>query len=102
MKTANYNIRLDPAVKSEAEKTFAAFGLNLSDAINIFLHKSIMVRGLPFDVREPQPNAALLEAMDEAEQLIKEYADGTRKPVPYTNAHDLLQEILDEEDENDV
>ncbi len=102
MKTANYNIRLDPAVKQEAERTFEAFGLNLSEAINIFLHKSIMVRGLPFEVREPQPSAKLLEAMAEAEQLLKEYANGTRKTAPYTNAHDLLQEILNEEDEDDV
>ena len=38
MKTANYNIRLDPSVKAKAEETFAGFGLNLSEAINVFLH----------------------------------------------------------------
>ncbi len=98
MKTANYNIRLDPAVKLEAEKTFAAFGLNLSEAINIFLHKSIMVRGLPFEVREPQPNAMLLEAMDEAEQLLKEYADRTRKLPAFSSAREMFA-AMDLEDE---
>lgn len=61
MKTANYNIRLDPEVKSKAEETFATFGLNLSEAINVFLHTSIIYRGFPFKVR--RPNADLLRAM---------------------------------------
>jgi addiction module RelB/DinJ family antitoxin len=52
MKTTNYNVRINPEVKAQAETTFAAFGLNLSEAINIFLHKSIMVHGLPFVVRD--------------------------------------------------
>ncbi|MDR1100859.1 MAG: type II toxin-antitoxin system RelB/DinJ family antitoxin [Clostridiales bacterium] len=57
MKTTNYNVRINPEIKAKAEETFAAFGLNLSEAINIFLHKSLMVHGLPFDVREPEYQA---------------------------------------------
>jgi DNA-damage-inducible protein J len=53
MKTTNYNIRLNPEIKAKSEEIFSAFGLNLSDAINIFLHKSIMDKGLPFEVRQP-------------------------------------------------
>jgi DNA-damage-inducible protein J len=71
VKTANFNIRLDPAVKSEAEKAFAAFGLNLSEAINMFLHKSIMVKGLPFDVRMETPNDMLRASFEEAEAMLK-------------------------------
>ena len=37
MKTTNYNIRIDPEIKAKAEQTFADFGLNLSEAINVFL-----------------------------------------------------------------
>jgi DNA-damage-inducible protein J len=99
MKTTNYNIRLDPMVKAEAEKTFAVFGLNLSEAINVFLHKSIIECGFPFDVREPKPSVMLLEAIQETEQIRKEYANGTRKPIPFTNAHDMIQEILSEKDD---
>ena len=102
MKTANYNIRLDPEIKVKAEKTFAVFGLNLSEAINVFLHTAILRHGFPFELREPRLNSDVLQAMEETEQLLREYANGTRKPEPYTNAHDLLQEILNEEDEVDV
>ena len=102
MKTASYNIRLDPTIKAEAEKTFAAFGLNLSEAINIFLHKAIMECGFPFEVRDPKPSVMLLEAMQETEQIRKEYADGPRKFIPFTNAHDMIQEILAEKDQDGV
>lgn len=41
-KTANINIRIDPETKSNAEKLFSAFGITITDAINIFLHKALM------------------------------------------------------------
>ena len=100
MKTTNYNIRLDPAIKAKAENTFAAFGLNLSEAINVFLHKAIMEHGFPFEVRNPKPSAHLLRAMEETEQIIGEYTTGVRNPKPFTNVHDMIQEILAEEDED--
>ena len=102
MKTASYNIRLDPEIKSRAEKTFAIFGLNLSEAINVFLHTAILRNGFPFELREPRLNSDVLNAMEETEQLLIEYANGTHKPEPFTNAHELLQDILNEEDEGDV
>ena len=102
MKTANYNIRLDPDIKVKAEKTFAVFGLNLSEAINVFLHTAILRHGFPFELREPRFNSDVLQAMEETEQLLREYSNGTRKPEPFTDAHDLLQEILNEEDGVDV
>jgi len=102
VKTTNYNIRLDPIIKLKAEDTFSAFGLNLSEAINVFLHKSIIEHGFPFDVRAPKPNAELLRAIEETEQIIREYEDGTRKPKPFTSAREMMQEILSEEDEDDV
>ena len=102
MKTSNYNIRLDPDIKAKAENTFAVYGLTLSDAINVFLHKSILEYGFPFDLREPKPTAELLRAMEETEQIAKEYADGTRKAEPFTNARDMIMEILSEEGGDDV
>ena len=46
MKTATLNMRVDPSVKEEAERVYAQFGMNLTDAVNVFLHKSIMEGGL--------------------------------------------------------
>jgi DNA-damage-inducible protein J len=97
MKTSNYNIRLDPSVKSEAEKTFAAFGLTLSDAITVFLHKAIMERGFPFSLRltengyTPEFEAEILA---EAKEAYAAVANGAKT---YRNAAEL-RAALDAED----
>ena len=70
MKTTNYNIRLDPVIKAKAEKTFAEFGLNLSEAINVFLHMSIKRHGFPFQVTHYNPNEMLRASLEEAEILL--------------------------------
>ncbi len=68
-KTANLNIRIEPGVKSDAEKLFATFGITLSDAVNIFLHKALMEGGLPFEVRQPRYNAETEAAIKEARDI---------------------------------
>ena len=65
----NFTIRLDAKVKEEAEKLFADLGMTLSSAMNIFLHQALIVRGLPFVVRQEQPNKTTLAAMKEAIRL---------------------------------
>ena len=52
-KTANINVRIDPETKAGAEKLFARFGITVTDAINIFLCKSIMEGSLPFEMKQP-------------------------------------------------
>ena len=90
MKTANYNIRLDPAVKAKAEETYAEFGLNLSEAINVFLHMSIKWQGFPFEVRSSKPNTQTVSAILEAEQILSEYNTGRRTPKAFANAHEMF------------
>ena len=98
MKTANYNIRLDPVVKAKAEETFAGFGLNLSEAINVFLHMSILRHGFPFEIREPKLNADTLSAMQETEQILEDYTNGSRVPKAFSNAREMFA-AMDSEDE---
>lgn len=104
MKTANYNIRLDPAIKTKAEETFAEFGLNLSEAINVFLHMSIKQHGFPFEIRSPKLNAETLSAMQETEQILEEYDNGSRSVKTFTNARDMFaaMDLEDESEESDV
>ena len=65
----NFTIRLDAKVKEEAESLFADLGMTLSGAMNIVLHQALIVRGLPFEVRQEHPNRATLAAMEEAVRL---------------------------------
>lgn len=69
-KTATINMRVDPQVKSDAESIFASLGMSLTEAVNVFLHKSIMEGGLPFDVRQPHYNKETEAAMREARDIM--------------------------------
>lgn len=93
-KTATLNIRTDPIVKAQAEQIYQGFGITLTDAVNIFLRKSIMEGGLPFEMREPTPNAALRAAMKETEDILA----GRTQTKRYANARALFDD-LDAEDE---
>ena len=97
MKTMNYNIYLDPAVKTQAEETFAEFGLDLNAAIDVFLRMSIKWNGFPFEVREPEFNAETLLAMQETEQIIEDYSNGIRAPKLFANAREMF-DAMDLED----
>ena len=75
-KTATINMRVNPEVKSDAESIFASLGMSLTEAINVFLHKSIMEGGLPFDVRQPRYNATTevkAESYDSASELFSSF-----------------------------
>lgn len=63
-KTTHINVRLDPETKLQAEALFEKFGMNISEAVNVFLHQSIMYGGIPFELRIP--NRETIEAMVDA------------------------------------
>ncbi len=60
--------RVSPQVKQQAEALFASMGLNISDAVRMFLQQSINEGGLPFQPRGKIPNAETIAAMEEAER----------------------------------
>jgi len=93
-KTATINMRVDPRVKSDAESIFSSLGMTLTEAINVFLHKSVMEGGLPFDVRQPRYNAETEAAMAEAQAII----EGEIPAASYASAAEMFAAI-DEEDE---
>ena len=49
-KTASISLRIEPAVKAQLEALYASFGISVTDAINIFLHTSLMEGGFPFNL----------------------------------------------------
>ena len=53
--------RIWPQIKASTAAVYARWGINLSDAINIFLAKSIEVGGLPFNMRPETPTFDGLE-----------------------------------------
>ncbi|MCK9372078.1 MAG: type II toxin-antitoxin system RelB/DinJ family antitoxin [Sulfuricurvum sp.] len=47
------SIKLDPAVKQEAQKIFNELGLSLGEAVNLFLNQVRLRKGIPFDIEIP-------------------------------------------------
>ncbi len=52
MKDSLLQIRLDNAIKKRAIKLYEELGLDLSTAIRLFINKSLLINGLPFEVEK--------------------------------------------------
>ena len=70
--TVPTQVRIDADVKRQASKIFAALGIDMSTAMNIFLRQCVMKGGLPFNVEIPQFNKETLEAIEEAKKISKD------------------------------
>lgn len=92
-KTANINVRIDPETKSGVEQLFSSFGITVTDAINIFLHKALMEGGLPFEVKQPRFNAETEAAIEEARLM----SEGEIRPRQYASARELFEDLDSEE-----
>lgn len=60
-KDALLQVRLDPQLKQEAEQLYTSMGMTLSEAVRVFLTKSLRDRKLPF-TPEPGPAPSELKA----------------------------------------
>ena len=82
VKTANLNIRIDPQTKQGAEQLYSNFGITISDAVNIFLRQSLLVGGLPFEMKQPRYNDETEAAIQEARDIMS----GKKKSKSYSSA----------------
>ncbi len=88
-KTASIKVRVAPEVKAGAEQLFARFGITMTDAINIFLHQSLMVGGLPFDVKQPGYNAETEAAIQEARDI----SSGKIPAKSFASVRELFEQL---------
>ena len=90
MATVPTQIRIDADIKKQATDLFNGLGLDMSDAVNLFLHQCVLRGGLPFRVEMPRYSQRTLDAMDEARRI-------SRDPdiKGYTNM-DELRKALEE------
>ena len=88
-KTANINLRIEPDVKAQADAVFSSLGISITDAINVFLHASIMEGGFPFQPKQPRYNRETLMAMQEAKDIMAGKVEAKR----YSSLSDLLEDM---------
>lgn len=72
MATAPTQIRIDSDIKRDATELFSRLGLDMSGAVNLFLHQCVLRGGLPFTVEVPQYNQRTLDAMAEARRISRD------------------------------
>ena len=88
MATAPTQIRIDADIKKQATDLCNDLGLDMSSAVNLFLHQCVLRGGLPFRVEMPRYTQRTLDAMDEARRI-------SRDPDVrgYTNMDDLRKAL---------
>ena len=61
-------IRMNRDVKQQSQQILAHLGLNMTTAVNLFLHQVILCHGMPFDVtlEAETPNDLTRIAMEDA------------------------------------
>ena len=72
MATAPTQIRIDADIKKQATDLFNDLGLDMSSAVNLFLHQCVLRGGLPFRVEMPRYTQRTLDAMHEARRISRD------------------------------
>lgn len=79
MSQTQINVKIDSVLKLESENILNNLGLNISEAMRIFLKKIVSERGLPFDLKlkdDYYPNKTTIEAiMSEDYEEVKDLND---------------------------
>jgi DNA-damage-inducible protein J len=60
--TTNLSIRMDKALKEQAEILFSELGMNMTTALNIFVRQAVRQGKIPFEISLAKPNAETLAA----------------------------------------
>lgn len=86
--TTTLNLRVNPAVKKQAEEILSELGISMSTAINMYLRQINMTGSIPFSIELPKvPNDINVDTMSKDElhsKLERGYADydnGRVKPA---------------------
>ena len=88
--TSPINVMVDSKTKEDANRILKDLGLSMSTAINLFLKQVIKNDGLPFEVKNRKPSKELIEALKEADDIIK----NPDKYKGYTNMEELKESLL--------
>ncbi len=90
MSTIPTQIRIDRDIKEQASALFSSLGLDMSGAVNLFLHQCVLRGGIPFSIEMPHYRESTLAAMEEARQI-------SRDPnVPSYDSVEELRKALEE------
>jgi DNA-damage-inducible protein J len=67
--TTNLSIRMDKALKEQAEILFSELGMNMTTALNVFVRQAVRQGKIPFEISLAKPTAETLAALKEIEYM---------------------------------
>lgn len=89
-KTESINIRIEPELKREAERTLNDLGMNVAEAITIFLKQVTLTESIPFIIKKPALNKETIQA-------IKDTINGKNLSKGYTNLEEMWNDLENED-----
>lgn len=92
MSKISTNISIDADTKAKAQIMLADLGMDLSTAVNIFLKQMLREGGIPFAITKEVPNKMTLEAMREAQEMLR----SPEKYKSYSGVDSMMEDILGE------
>ena len=78
-KTATLNLRVNPALKEQAEDILRQLGVPMSTAVDMFLKQITLVGGIPFSVTLPKAPAAVNADLMTADEIHAKLQKGLRE-----------------------
>ena len=85
----NMSFRVDKDLKRQADELFKKLGMNTSVALNMFLTQSVREQSIPFIPSVDVPNARLLSAIKEVEDI----ESGKIKTKKYKTFEETIEDI---------
>lgn len=88
------NIRTNEKLKKDANKVFKEVGLDMSNAVKLFLHQVVITKTIPFQIRTENGFTVEEEQqiLKDAEELEKDIKSGKAKF--YKSAEALTKDLL--------
>lgn len=69
--SVNVTVRMDSEVKAQVDELYAALGMNMSTAINMFVRQCLRERQLPFQPTLNVPNKETIQAIEESNEMLR-------------------------------
>lgn len=89
MSTTLVQVRIDEELKNQATAVYEELGIDLSTAVRMFLKRSVMVNGVPF-------NMTLPKSENKAEKALKALQDISDAAIENGTSEMTLEEINNE------
>lgn len=72
MQNTSITIRTDKEIKDKVKNLYAALGMDLTTAVNVFFRQSLIHNGMPFELTLDTPNLNTISAFEEGDNMIND------------------------------